>query len=1007
MYKLAINRPITILMAVLALIVFGLMSFKKMPVALFPNVDFPIITVQTTYYGADPSTIESKVTDKIEETLSGIDGIDKLRSSSYEGVSIVTIEFDLSKNIEEAANDVRDKISSLKLPQGVEKPIITKLDVGGGSVLNLAISSNGIDDIELMKLVDEKIKPKLQRVKDVGSVTIVGFRERQLRIYPDLFLLAKHSITLNELNNIIRADNLKQGGGKFVGSEFERVLKIEGDAKSVDELKNLQIRPGVLLGDVAKVEDALEDAKSYASFNGRDSVIVEIRKVTGSNVLFVIDGIKEILPSLQESFGSEVTITPLKDGSEFIKASVDNVKFDLIYGSILAVFIVFVFLRNLSATIISAFAIPSSVIGTFAIIDYLGYDLNRLTLIGLTLAIGIFIDDAIVVVENISKKLEEGMEPFRASIEGVKEISFSILAISALLLAVFIPVAFMGGIVGRFFNSFAMTVASGVVISYAIAVLFIPTLSARILRESNTLFYKKSQKFYDAIDRAYVATIRLLLKHKFITMVGLILVIAFSIFFAKGIGGEFVPPEDKSEFTINIKAPVGTNLESMKSYCSGVLEILSKDEDVLLTSLMIGYNRAKELHKAQIYVKLTPPSKRKLHQEEIIKNYRTKLKPLQNLVITVTKIPPFEGVDNQPIQIVLKGDDLTKLSSSAKKLQEILKNSGGVVDIDSNHEDAKPELRVSINRLNAAKAGVNINDIAKMLYISYSSDEKLSSFEESGKEYDITFRLSDEKRLDESSIKSMFIRNKDSNLISLDALVDLNLTNAPSSINRFDRQRQITISASNAGLTLDRVVSLVDSSDFLQQGQSFSFVGDIEKMKETAMAFIFAVVLTVVLMYFILASLYESLVEPFIIMITMPLAILGVVVALKMASLPFSLFVMFGIILLLGMVGKNAVLVVDFANRELKSTTSVDKALLLAGKMRLRPILMTTFAMIFAMIPLAIGGGSGHEVNNSLATAVIGGLISSTVLTLLVVPTIYKILYPLDRWLRRFYEREI
>lgn len=423
MYKFAINRPITTLMGVLTFIVFGLMSYKTMPVNLFPNVDFPVVTIQTAYNGADASTVETKVTDKIEEAVSGIDGIDKLFSTSYEGFSVVTIQFELFKDLDVATNDVRDKIGTLILPNEVEKPAVKKLGASG-TVINLFIADKKNNPIALMRLADEKLKPKLQRIQGVGEVNIIGYQDREIRIFIDPFLLNKYNLTPLDLQNIIAAQNVSQGVGKLINSDQEIIVKLKADALSVDTLANILVKPGLKLKEIARIEDGLSDSSSFSSFNGQQGVMLEVKKISGENVLNISNNVKALMPQLKAIAGEGYVLQLLQDQSEKILVNIDNVTFDLIYGSILAIIIVFFFLRNFTSTIVSALAIPTSIIGTFAIIDWMGYDLNKLTLIGLTLAIGIFIDDAIVVIENISKKLEEGMEPFKASFEGIKDSSF-------------------------------------------------------------------------------------------------------------------------------------------------------------------------------------------------------------------------------------------------------------------------------------------------------------------------------------------------------------------------------------------------------------------------------------------------------------------------------------------------------------------------------------------------------------------------------------------------------
>jgi len=1005
MYKFAINRPITTFMGVLTFIVFGLMSYKTMPVNLFPNVDFPIVTIQTTYNGADASTVETKVTDKLEEAVSGIDGIDKLMSTSYEGFSVVTIQFELFKDIDEATNDVRDKIGSVILPNEVDKPIVKKLG-DSGTVINLFVATKTADVTALMRMSDEKIKPILQRIKGVGEVNIIGYQDREVRIYVDPFKLNKYGLTALDIQNIVAAQNINQGAGKLVNDQKETIIKVKADAISVEDLQSLVLKPGVKLKDVARVADGLSDSSSYSTYNGNQGVMLEVKKISGENVLEIIKGVKKVMPRLETIAGENYTLQLLQDQSDKIMVNIDNVTFDLIFGSILAIIIVFFFLRNVTATIVSSLAIPTSIIGTFAIIDWMGYDLNKLTLIGLTLAIGIFIDDAIVVIENITKKMEAGIKPFQASFEGIKEVSFSILAISSVLLAVFIPVAFMDGIVGMFFNSFAMTVAAGIVISYFVAVMFIPTVGARVLSAKESKFFHMTEPFFVWLDNAYVALLKPLIRFKWITIAVTIGVLVASTKLSTGM--EFVPMEDNSEFQVFTKAPVGTSLEEMKKKMKPMLEKMGEDENIEYTVLSIGYNNAKEIHKAKIYAKLKPVGERSVNQEDVVQHYTTLFKPIKDMVVTVEEVSAFDtGGSNAPVQIVVTGDDLKVLDTTTQKLVGILKEINGVVNIDRDFESGKPEIKIEILRENAQRAGVSANEIAGILSSAYSSDRAVSYYEENGREFDITLRFEDQYRTSIDDIKKLQVKNSEGEFVSLEGLISFKEQTGNSSINRYDRERKVMVTTGIYGISLDSVMKVVDEKigDILPAGYNYRYTGDIENMADTNAAFGAAVLLAVILIYLILAALYESLIQPFIIMVAMPLSFTGVIIALYLTGNNFSLFVMIGIILLLGMVGKNAILVVDFANQAIKEGKEVNAAILEAGEKRLRPILMTTFAMIGAMLPLAFGTGAGHELNAPMALAIIGGLISSTILTLLVVPAIYRIMYPLDAWLRKWYEK--
>jgi len=1008
MYKYAVNKPITTLMYVITLVIFGLMSYKSMPSALFPNVDFPIVTVKTVYPGAEASTMESQITDKIEEAVSRIGGVDIISSTSSESVSVVTVRFFLERNIDEATNDVRDKVSAVILPRDAKTPLVSKLDIGGASIVNVFLTAKNESIANLMLFADEKVKPKLQKINGVGSVNIIGYKDREIKIYPNPRLLNKFGITIRELNDIVAKENVKIGGGKLITQTEEFILKTKADALSVEELKNIKIKDAIKLKDIATVTDALSDAKSYASYNGVEGVMLEIQKISGTNTIEIVERVKNIVPQLQLLAKDNYEVKVLNDTSPFIINSLEDVEFDLIYGAILAAIIVFIFLRNFTITLVSALSIPTSIMGTFALMDFMGFDLNKMTLIGLTLAIGIIIDDAIVVIENIYKKMEAGMSKFEASIEGTKEMAFTILAISAMLLAVFIPVSQMSGIVGKFFESFAMTVGFAIIISYTIALSFIPSISARVLHKGESKFYDMTEPIFVALEKGYEKILKVVLRFKIIT-----LIVVFAIFFASlslfpKIGMDFIPKEDKSELEIKMKADSGISLEEMIKQSKAVEALIRDDSNVVYTTLSIGYNTAQEKHKALLYVKLIEKHERELSQEEVTQSFRDKLKPFQKeMFITAAAIPDIKGAGaSVPFQIVLKSDSFEDLEVAKKKLTEYMAEKEGFVDIDTNLDDARPQIDINILRQNANRLGISASQIAEAISTAFSSDLEISYFEENGKQYNITLRFDDENRISIDDIKKIQLRAENGQFIYLDGLVTFTHSKALSSINHFDRQRQVTIYSDLFGLDLGGAVAHVRAGidPLLPEGVTYRFTGFAEEMEKTGKAFGAAIGLSVILMFIILAVLYESLIQPIIIMMALPLSIIGVMLALYASGLQFSLFVMIGFMLLMGMVGKNAVLLVDFANGAIERGKSADEALIEAGEKRLRPILMTTIAMVFAMLPLAIGDGLGSETKAPMSISIIGGLLSSMVLTLLIVPVMYSLINPFDRWLRKFYE---
>lgn len=1010
MYKLAINKPISTLMYVLTLVIFGYMSFKSMPSALFPNVDFPMVTVQTVYPGAESSTVESQITDKIEEAISRIGGVDNIISTSSEGMSVVMVKFFLERDINEATNDVRDKVSAVILPNNAQTPLVSKLDIGGASVINIFLTSKDNDSKNLMLFADEKVKPKLQKINGVGAINIIGYKDREIKIFPDPMLLNKFGVTVTELNNIIKQENTKIGGGKLISQTKEFILKTKADAMSVQELENIKIKDNIKLKDIARVQDTLSDAKSYASYNGEEGVMLEVQKISGTNTIDIVQRVKDTVPSLKTLAADKYNIEILNDTSPYIISSLEHVQFDLIYGSFLAVMIIFVFLRNMTITLVSALSIPSSIFGTFALMDYMGFDLNKMTLIGLTLAIGIIIDDAIVVIENIYKKMEAGMEKYEAAFEGTKEMAFTILAISAMLLAVFVPVSFMSGIVGKFFESFAMTVGFAVIISYTVALSFIPSLSARTLQKDESKFYNMTEPIFTFIEKVYDSILKFVLRFKIITLVAVFGIFFWSLSLFPQIGMDFIPKEDKSEFEIQIKADASVSLEEMIKKSKVIEDLVRADKNVMYTTLNVGYNTAKEKHKSMIYVKLNEKTQREKNQEELIQDFREQLKPYQSdMFITAAAIPDIKGAGvSVPYQIVLKSDSFKDLEISSKKLVEYLKAKKGFVDVDTNLDDGKPQIDINIVRGSANRLGITAGQIAEAIATAFSSDLEISYFEEDGKQYNITLRFDDANRVSLEDLKKIQLRDGNGDLVYLDGLVTFSQSKALATINHFDRQRQVTIFSDLFGLDLGGAVNYTrDGIDaLLLPSVSYRFTGFAEEMEKTGAAFGAAIGLSVILMFIILAILYESLIQPIIIMMALPLSIIGVMLALYLSGQQFSLFVMIGFMLLMGMVGKNAVLLVDFANDAVARGKTADEALLEAGEKRLRPILMTTIAMVFAMLPLALGDGIGSETKAPMAISIIGGLLSSMVLTLLVVPVIYKFINPLDRWLRKFYEKQ-
>ena len=1003
MYRLAINRPITILMFFLGFIIFGFISAFTMPVNLYPSVSIPLVKV-TSVVNGDLSFVESKITKEIENALSELDGIKTINSSSFDNFSVTVIEFELSKNLEIAANDVRDKIGALSLPV---KPKIEKVPSDSGASISLFVRSLNGDGFHLMRSIDEKLKPFLQRVAGVGNIEQIGFLKPQIRIELDPVKLSKYHLNALDVANIIKSQNFKQALGELENAESIYIVKGYFEAVSLQELENLRLMPGVFLSDVASVKQGYEDKKQVAYLEN-EGVLLEVGKVSGYNALKMIRNVKANLNELKSLAGENIDIQVVFDKSQNITKHLVQVIEDMLLGIVLTVLIVFLFLRNKSATLIASIAIPTSIISTFFLIDMMGFDLNRLTFIALTLSIGIFVDDAIVVIENISKKAQT-MPALQAAFEGIQEIGFSVLSISIVLLCVFIPISYMDSVPGLFFNALGISVASGVVVSFLVAVFLIPTLSARFLNPKEGAFYHKSEPFFRKGEQIYQNLLAKILKNKGKFILTALAVVAFCAFLGTRLGLDFLPMEDDSEFQIQLEHKEDVSLEAMQKISLDILQQVKADESVDYAYLLIGYTDAKESKKAKIYVKLKPLSERKYRQTKIVPQFREKLQN-DKLKIKVLEIPKFDGAGvDYPVQFLVLGDDMDAIIEASNKAKAILAASGGVSDIDDNGDSKKGEVSVSINRELAKRLNVNIEYIAGVLGYSFGQ-LSVGSMDLGASKDDIVLSFDSKFKQDIEALKRIEIKNNEGVVLELSSVVDFEYKESLGVINRYNKSRSIEITANNDKLSLGAVKSLLidKSGEILGENDKlhYAFSGFIQMLGETVSGFIISITLGLILIYLVLAALYESFILPLVIMITMPLAFAGACFGLFITGNNFSLFVLVAIILLFGMVGKNAILLVDVANRKCHEGLEPDEALLEAGKARLRAILMTTFAMIFAMLPLAVSHGSGYEGNSPMAVAVIFGLISSTALTLLVVPALFRFAYIIDSKLRKIYERE-
>jgi len=1006
MIKTAINRPITTLMIFLSLVVFGIYSLKTMNVNLYPQVNIPIVKI-TTYANGDMNYIKTKITQKIEDEVSSIEGIKKLYSTSFDNLSVVSIEFELNKDLESATNDVRDKMQKARVGANYE---IEKLNGLSSSVFSLFITRLDGNETRLMQEIDDVAKPFLERISGVSKVKTNGFLEPAVKILLDRFKLDKNALSANEVANLIKVENLKAPLGKIENEQIQMAIKSNFSAKSIDEIRNLTIKQGVFLKDIASVDLAYKDANEAAIMDKKSGVLLGLELAPDANALTVIALAKAKLDQFKSLLGSEYNVKIAYDKSEVIQKHIDQTAFDMILGVLLTIVIVYLFLRNFSITIISVVAIPTSIVATFFIINALDYDINRLSLIALTLGIGIFIDDAIVVTENIASKLKDEPNALKASFAGIKEIAFSVFAISLVLLCVFVPIAFMSGIVGKYFNSFAMSVAAGIIISFFVSIFLVPTLSARFVDAKQSSFYLKSEPFFEVLENGYEKILALALKFKLIFLAITLVVVVCSFALAKFVGGDFMPSEDNSEFNIYFKLDPSLSLQASKERLKDKISLINADPQVAYAYFILGYTDAKQPYLVKAYVRLKELKDRANHERQnaIMQSFRDRLKS-DDMSVIVADLPVVEGGDVQPVKLTITSENGKELEKFVPKISKMLKEINDATDVNSPEEDLIKRVQISIDEDKAKRLNLDKASIASAVYSAFSQNE-VSVFEnENGKEYELYMRLDDKFRSDTDDILKTKIRSKEGFFVTLGDVATISFEQKPASISRFNRADEIKFLANTKNnAPLNSVANEISKKldEILPANFKYKFLGFVELMDDTNASFIFTVSASAVLIYMVLAALYESFLLPFLIMLAMPLAFCGVVIGLFISGNPFSLFVMVGVILLFGMVGKNAILVVDFANHFANNGIEANEAVKMAAKKRLRAVLMTTFAMIFAMLPLALSRGAGFEANSPMAISIIFGLISSTLLSLLVVPVLFAWVYNLDKFIRKFYERE-
>jgi HAE1 family hydrophobic/amphiphilic exporter-1 len=1012
---ISIKRPVFATVMVSVLAVFGVWGYQKLSVDMYPDVEFPICTVTAVYPGADPETIESRVVDKLEEAISAVSGIKTLRSTSMESVGLVFVQFELERKADQAVQDVRDKVSAAlkNLPSDLEPPLVERLDIGAAPVVSIALAGD-MPKRDLTDIAKNTVKQRLQAINGVGTVDIIGGQEREFHIWIDPQRLDSFGLAPGDVAQAVASQNVEIPGGRLDSGALELSIKTRGQVHSAEELGNIIITAAggapVRIRDVARVEDGEQERRSYATFSGKSSVTMVVRKQSGSNTVDVAHKVKAAVEKLRVQF-PKVEMKIASDNSLFTERAIDDVKFDLLFGALLAILIIMFFLHDWRATLISATALPVSVISTFAFIYFMGYTLNMMTMLALSLSIGILIDDAIVVIENIHRHLEMGKSPMKAAGEATAEIGLAVMATTASILAVFVPVATMKGLIGRFFVQFGLTVAFAVAVSLFVAFTLTPMLSSRFLRAhtSKGPIGKAIEGFLDGIEHAYTKLLSAALRHRVLTVLTAIAVFVGSIFLAAIVPKEFMSVEDRSQFLVKLEMPSGSSLgatETMSESISTKLRAVPGVQDTLVT---IGGSALAEINRAEIQVNLVGKKKRNFSQAKMIDYTRNKIREWLGRADVNYAVEPFNmtgassgAFRNSMVQFNVRGKKYEEISKATDEIIKSLgeqkvvvdgKTQAGYVDLDTSYRGGKPELAINIDRDRAADLGVPMAVIA-MTMRSLMADDKVSEMTADGQRYDIRMKLDESFRKKAQDLMALKVRSTTGQLVNLSNVVSIMDEAGPGKIERQNRQRQITVFANLSGIALGEATKQVETlaKKVVPSSMTTDWAGQADMMKESMGYLLSALLLAVIIVYLVLAAQFESFLHPFTIMLSLPLSMVGALGAIALTHSMLNIMTMIGIILLMGLVTKNAILLVDYANTLRRQGFSRKDALLKAGAVRLRPILMTTGAMIFGMGPVALGLSEGGELRAPMAIAVIGGLITSTLLTLVIVPVAYTIL---------------
>lgn len=1020
--RISVNNPVFTAMLMLALMVTGLASWQRMTVEEFPDIDFPYVVVYTTYPGASPEMVESDVTKKLEDSINTISGVKQVISSSSEGLSTVIVEFNLDVPSTLAAQDVRDKIAIVQpeLRDEVEDPLIERYNPSDAPVLSVIFRSNNMPMRDLSNYLDQRIIPQLRTISGVGNVNMLGDVQRQIRIEVLPEQMQALGVSINQIIEVLRTENLQLPSGTLKRGNQELVVEVKGRLQNPIDFNRLIVarrnQTPIYLSQVANVVDSQAEADTGAYFNGNNAISLDILKTSDANVIKVVDQSKAVLADIQQQLPAGVTFTLSSDRAKSIRASISDVVRTLIEGGVLAIFIVLLFLGSWRSTIITGLTLPISLFGTLAVIWAFGFSINLMTLMAMALCIGLLIDDAIVVRENIVRHAAMGKDHKQAALDGTREIGLAVLATTLTIVAVFLPVAFMGGIIGRFFYQFGVAVSAAVLLSMFVSFTLDPMLSA-IWPEKPESHQKKNgfQRFLDnttrQIDRlnaVYTRVLKFCLRFRILTLGGALLSLVIAFMLAGLIGKEFVPTPDLGELKVQFETPVDSTLQYTEAKVKQVDRILRDFPEVVTTYGSINSTGSRGRNRATLRVSLKPKQQRERGLKVLVNDIRQKLQSVAGIKVTsVSADDDSISGGLKPIMVSITGPELDQLQKLSDQFMTKVKAVPGIVDLRSSLAEPKPTLAINLNREAASDLGLSVGQIGQALRPLLAGDNITTWQDPHGENYDVNVRLPESGRQNINQLQNLYFTSSNLNqgqqptLIPLSQVATFEQTLGASQINRRNLFREVLIDANTSGRPAGDIgedIKRIQQDMKLPPGYKFQTLGGNKNMEESIGYATTALILAVLFIYMVLGSQFNSFLHPLTIMASLPLSLIGVFMALFLFHSTLNMFSIIGIIMLMGLVTKNAILLIDFINQARGEGQAREDAIIQAGQTRLRPILMTTSAMIMGMLPLALGLGEGAEQRAPMAHAIIGGVLTSTLLTLVVVPVIYTYLDDLKNW---------